>query len=503
MGVGMGRSFDPFKTIRKLAGSYTDEKIVLARKLARDGYTYEQMAPLLGYNTAGSVRNYFKVNNLPKPDNRHGPVLERAESQKQAQSQRMKKYWENHTVHPNTWRGRNPLPSKPKTGPFSRQVKAKDGAMKITLPEWAEEAAKLRADGMSGPAIAKKLGVSDAYVYTTLNIISGKGTTRVPWAQDAIKAASEGKTNKEIGQQFGVTANRVRDVLAQHQASVQYRKNKEIKEATEVSMTDRKFEPTHQTDNGLTRNGVLIRCGVDGCHKVERFIRSHGVVNPVQAAQYFRAKGWIIGGGPRADRCPEHGYNKKTAEPVKKEDMSPFHPGNNTHHVGRENKEAHGIVNQAPAETVTAIQDKNEVAHDNAVAALVEEHEEAKKEMSKADRRIIFNKIEDVYGDETIGYKGDWSDEKVSEDLGVSVEWVALIREENFGPARNQALALAETRKAGEEVLAQITKIEVMKAGIEELSKSLQEKLGEYIAIKADYEARTEAFRELYKTIAK
>jgi transposase len=374
--------------------------------------------------------------------------------------------------------------------------------MKITLPSWAEEAEKLRADGLSGPAIAKKLGVSDAYVYTTLNILSGAGTTRVKWAQDAVRMAGEGRTNKEIAKVVGVSANRVRDVLAQHQASIQYRKNKEAKAATEISMSDRKFEETHQTDNGLTRNGVLIRCGVDGCHKVERFIRSHGVVNPVQAANFFRAKGWMIGGGPRADRCPDHAYNRKP-DPAKKEDMSPFHPGNNTHHVGRENKEAHGIVNQAPAETVTAIQDKNEVAHDNAVAALVEEHEEAKKEMSKADRRIIFNKIEDVYGDETIGYKGDWSDEKVAEDLGVPAEWVAALRDENFGPARNQTLALKETREAGEKIMEAIEAMKVLQGDMQKASDTFDEKFAAYEKNYAAMQELVKGFTELYKTIAK
>lgn len=488
---GMGGSFDPFGGIRKIAVSYTDDKIVLARKLSREGYSYEQMAPLLGYKDGTGVSQYFKVNNLPKPIITTGSVLKRTVEQKKAQSKRMGEYHSKNGRHQNIW-GKT----------IKREVK--DGEMKITLPDWAEEAAKLREGGMSGPAIAKKLGVSDAYVYTTLNIINGKGTTKVPWAQDAIKAAGEGKTNKEIGQQFGVTANRVRDVLAQHQASIQYRKNKEAKAAGEIaSMPDRQFEVTHQTENGLTRNGVLIRCGADGCHKVERFIRSHGAVHPVQAANYFRAKGWIIGGGPRADRCPDHAYNKKPADPVKKEDMSPFHPGNNTHYVGRENKEAHGIVNQAPAETVTAIQDKNEVAHDNAVAALVEEHEEAKKEMSKADRRIIFNKIEDVYGDETIGYKGDWSDDKVAEDLGVLVEWVILIRDENFGPAHNQVVALKEAREAGEKVMKAVEEMKTLQSDMQKASDTFDEKFAAYEKNYAMLQELVKGFTELYKTIAK
>jgi predicted transcriptional regulator len=494
----MGTAIDPFKRLRTIAAGYTDEKIVLARKLAREGYTYEQMAPLLGYSTGVSVRNYFKVNNLVKPPVRGGLVSKRLEEQKYEQAKKMEEYYLTHpTSHQNRW-------SKGIT------KEEKDGEMKFTLPTWADEAAQLRATGMSGPKIAKQLGVSDAYVYTVLNVISGKGTSRVPWAEEAIKLAGEGKTNGEIAKQMNVTTNRVRDVLAQHQASIQYRKKKESKAVEEVVMSDRKFEETHQTDNGVTRNGVLIRCGADGCHKVERFIRSHGAVHPVQAANYFRAKGWMIGGGPRADRCPDHAYNKKPADPAKLADMSPFHVAKNQEGKTQEKTEEAG-VDLPKVPVPDDVQEKNEVAFENAVAReaeepirhMVEEHEEAQKEMSKADRRIIFNKIEDVYGDETIGYKGDWSDDRVAEDLGVSVEWVALIRDENFGPARNQALALAETRKAGEEVMAMIEKINATKASIEELSKALKEKLGEYIAIKTDYEVKATAFTELYKSIAK
>jgi hypothetical protein len=127
---------------------------------------------------------------------------------------------------------------------------------------------------------------------------------------------------------------------------------------------------------------------------------------------------------------------------------------------------------------------------------MVEEHEEAQKVMSKADRRIIFNKIEDVYGDETIGYKGDWSDVKVSEDLGVKVEWVSLIREENFGPAHNQVAALAEAREAGQKVMDNIDEIKSLFADMESLHAKLMVKKDEYAGLAKE-------FIDLYKTIAK
>jgi hypothetical protein len=62
--------------------------------------------------------------------------------------------------------------------------------------------------------------------------------------------------------------------------------------------------------------------------------------------------------------------------------------------------------------------------------------------MSREDRRIIFEKLNEVYLNEKVGYSGDWSDDKVATDLNVPRAWVRLIREENLGDANsNEAMA--------------------------------------------------------------
>ncbi|MET3995011.1 hypothetical protein ABID65_006677 [Bradyrhizobium sp. S3.9.2] len=53
--------------------------------------------------------------------------------------------------------------------------------------------------------------------------------------------------------------------------------------------------------------------------------------------------------------------------------------------------------------------------------------------MSREDRRIIFDKLNQVYVDDAVGYGAGWTDEKVATDLGVPRAWVRVIREENFG----------------------------------------------------------------------
>lgn len=62
------------------------------------------------------------------------------------------------------------------------------------------------------------------------------------------------------------------------------------------------------------------------------------------------------------------------------------------------------------------------------------------------ERRIINEKLADVYGDK--GYTGDWTDEKLARDLGVPRAWVAQVREFSYGPNLNEndvkALAMAQ-----------------------------------------------------------
>jgi hypothetical protein len=55
------------------------------------------------------------------------------------------------------------------------------------------------------------------------------------------------------------------------------------------------------------------------------------------------------------------------------------------------------------------------------------------REMSRDDRRIIFEKLNEVYVDGKTGYGEGWNDEKVSVNLGVPRAWVRVIRDENFG----------------------------------------------------------------------
>lgn len=57
------------------------------------------------------------------------------------------------------------------------------------------------------------------------------------------------------------------------------------------------------------------------------------------------------------------------------------------------------------------------------------------RQMGREDRRIVFEKLNDVYVDEKTGYSAGWTDSQVAKDLNVPMAWVVQIRDENFGPS--------------------------------------------------------------------
>lgn len=132
---------------------------------------------------------------------------------------------------------------------------------------------------------------------------------------------------------------------------------------------------------------------------------------------------------------------------------------------------------QARRRTLRVI--KEESAMGTAVAA------EPPRQMQREDRRIIISKLDEVYIDESVGYSGDWSDERVAEDLGVPRAWVSTIREENFGPEvseddaaigalRTQHDALAARLKAQDEEHARLgAQIITSRADVKKLGETI------------------------------
>jgi hypothetical protein len=79
------------------------------------------------------------------------------------------------------------------------------------------------------------------------------------------------------------------------------------------------------------------------------------------------------------------------------------------------------------------------------------------RQMSREDRRIVFEKLNDVYVDEKQGYAPPWTDEKVSTDLGVPRSWVVNVREEMFGPVSSNS-DIDDALKAASALLGELKK---------------------------------------------
>jgi hypothetical protein len=148
-----------------------------------------------------------------------------------------------------------------------------------------------------------------------------------------------------------------------------------------------------------------LYCVTPGCgQQGEIFDRAHDGLPAGFIERKFKEKGWEVGANEKHDYCP------KCVEAQKAERRA------------RRNKQEEPVLN-GKTPHVTSIPP--------AVSA------EPPAEMDRAAKRLIFAKLEEVYVDETTGYKTPWTDAVVAKDLGVPQAWVATIRDDNFGPAQD------------------------------------------------------------------
>lgn len=366
--------------------------------------------------------------------------------------------------------------------------------MKVKLPQWGPEAISMRKAGIPIKDIAAKFKVTPSRVSQIWTMAGeapmpggrkpnkAKTMPTKPWIEQAIALSEQGLSKNLIAVRVDKSVQTVKNALFKHnrmlaeQGEAKERAIREEKGTT--PMADRQFDPVRNykhPETGALMNGVIIRCGKEGCDKRDTFLKAHGVINPVHAASVFRNRGWAVGSGPRADRCPEHvgGLGKPTKEEleIRKAEHAPQPNG--------------GVTKAEPAEAPKVEAPKVEAAKPKAT-------------MLREDKRIIFAKLNDVYGDAATGYQGDWNDEKIATDLGVAKEWVAQVREENFGPERNAeitAKVLAEARELA-------AKINAMAVEIKQFDEAITVKVDAFDKRFEEFEKATAAFAELYKSIA-
>jgi len=158
-------------------------------------------------------------------------------------------------------------------------------------------------------------------------------------------------------------------------------------------------------------------CATPGCGQPgEIFDRYTSGMVPKVIQQNFERKGWEIGKNEKHDFCPKCVAQRAADRRAKK--IKPI--SMNGHKA---------VVPQEAAQMPLMPQTVHAIPPSVSEAAV--------PEISRADKRVIFAKLEEVYGDEKSGYKTPWTDAAVAKDLGVPQAWVALVREDSFGPVND------------------------------------------------------------------
>jgi hypothetical protein len=221
-------------------------------------------------------------------------------------------------------------------------------------------------------------------------------------------------------------------------------------------MTSRRFDPiTVQIAPGQIRRAHRIECSKCHAQYDVHVGKEAGALAHEPLMKAFRRTGWEIGRNQRHDLCPACASARR--------------------------KFARKIETAPELETAKIIPMKT-IASDPAPLAAI-----PPAEMSRDDRRVIFAKLSEVYVDDQTGYAAGWTDRRIADDLGAPIAWVAKVRDEMFGPAKDnedvrKMLADAREAKAEAEAVIAATKkalgsIEAEAAGLKQKLRDVERKL--------------------------
>ena len=102
------------------------------------------------------------------------------------------------------------------------------------------------------------------------------------------------------------------------------------------------------------------------------------------------------------------------------------------------------------------------------------------KKMDREDRRVIFEKLNEVYIDERHGYAPPWTDEAVAKDLGIPRAWVVQVRDEMFGPIASNS-EIDEAVKAGRELIDALKKHHEQGEKLESMANAMLKQLDQIV----------------------
>jgi len=348
---------------------------------------------------------------------------------------------------------------------------------RIEYPSWHDDARKKReAEKLTLPQLAKLYNVSASRMSPIAGprwrayIIAFSGSS----PRESIKKISQSLSNYEF-----VPVDK----------PIPAAKKSAPKQEADVSKA-RQFASVKKFHEGKALVGGRIYC--TSCTNSEEFFNYSGSVTPNYLGKEFTRRGWNVGVHPRADKCPDclnrlkNGTKVKTFAALKSELKSV--------------PEVAVVANTAADKIIEGLSEALEIAKAKTTPLIPETKKEpmfiapvvetlvdpAPVEqphvlagpMSKADRRIVFAKLNDVYVDETTGYSADWDDAKVSADLGIPVEWVKEVRDADFGPELSKAMK-EKAKTTIEAMIGENQRLIVLLDAKIEQSQSLDGKLKE------------------------
>lgn len=175
------------------------------------------------------------------------------------------------------------------------------------------------------------------------------------------------------------------------------------------------------TDHKRTR-GFRIQCGGCGKTEVTRLnTMAYGVDTAEREIRFgtrkFEQMGWHVGKNKSQHRC-----------------LACIEVAKSQRVLEQAQNEAKIVRTLSMASPSPAPKGANGATHMPVV-----QDSTAPKVMTRDDRRLIFEKLNEVYVDEKTGYVAPWTDKSLATDLGVPQAWVSQIRDENFGPEKSNA----------------------------------------------------------------
>lgn len=374
----------------------------------------------------------------------------------------------------------------------------------INYPSWHDDARRDRAAGLTVEKIADKYGLSrtrmshivtpnwKAYLAMWRERVTNKTPATVA---NGNKVVHEGK--------YVFVSVHERPPSEVEALRKEERKNMRKPMEDIVVAKEREFETVKEFQEGKALVGGKIVCYK--CGASETYFNYRGAITPSYLPKEFQRRGWLVGKNKSTDMCPSCLAKLRGAKP--KSDGASLSPAPAMKDLKASTSPAPAIskgiqdMTAKPSGIELISKEKKETA-----MQAVQIKEPAKdlppvpvpeRKMTRSDDQIIFLKLTDVYVDENSGYKDDWDDMKVAQDLNVPVDWVALVRDRSFGPETN---ALRQ-KKAMDDLIALGEKIERQVLLADKKMETLQMLDHKVSEITAQINSQIERFEQLMKSL--